>query len=257
MYSWDDPDDRVAIAQMNAELRHAQLDLLGARCSTDRLRLRFSIDDLARHAERDLLRKAIGHAVALSDYYLSIQKEVPEDGMPFSESQFLLAVECVTAYLWEQREAFLRLSEPLSLDQQEMLRPFFSPRLLERVRTVELRGRRLPPPPFYEKAKGMGIANLPEMTHMASLTFVDVIVFNEQFSQRALFHGLVHVAQMQILGLERYTDFFVRSFLRTQAHFNVPLERQAFSLEAKFAAHPSEPFPVEEQIRLWLRERRY
>jgi len=24
MYSWDDPDDRVAIAEMNAELRHAQ-----------------------------------------------------------------------------------------------------------------------------------------------------------------------------------------------------------------------------------------
>ena len=257
MYSWDDPDDRVAIAQMNAELRHAQLDLLGARCSTDRLRLRFSIEDLARHAERDLLRKAVGHAVALSDYYLSIQKEIPEEGMPLSESQFLLAVECVSAYLWEQREAFLRAGRFLNQDQKEAFRPFFSCSLLERVRLVELQGKRLPPPPFYAKAKSMGVANLPEMTHMSSLTFVDVIVFNEQVSQRALFHGLVHAAQMQILGLERYTDLFVRSFLRTQAHFNVPLERQAFTLEAKFAAHPSEPFPVEEQVRLWLRERRY
>ena len=257
MYSWDDPDDRVAIAQMNAELRHAQLDLLGARCSTDRLRLRFSVENLAQHAERDLLRKAIGHAVALSDYYLSIQKEIPEDGMPLSESQFLLAVECVSGYLWEQREVFLRVGRFLSDAEKETLHPFFSYSLLERVRLVELRGRRLPLPPFYQKAKAMGIANLPEMTHMASLTFVDVIVFNEQVSERALFHGLVHVAQMQILGLERYTDLFVRSFLRTQAHFNVPLERQAFTLEARFAAHPSEPFPVEEQIRLWLRERRY
>jgi hypothetical protein len=257
MYSWDDPDDRVAIAQMNAELRHAQLDLLAARCSSDRLRLRFASGDLARHGERDLLRKAIGHAVALSDYYLSLQKEMPEDGVPLSEAQFLLAVECVAGYLWEQREAFLRVGRFLSDEQKQTLGPFFSRSLLERVRLVELHGRRLPVPPFYEKAKDMGIVNLPQMTHMASLTFVDVIVFNEQISERALFHGLVHAAQMQILGLERYTDLFVRSFLRTQAHFNVPLERQAFTLEARFAAHPSEPFPVEEQIRLWLRERRY
>ena len=257
MYSWDDPDDRVAIAQMNAELRHAQLDLLGARCSTDRLRLRFSIEDLARHAERDVLRKAIGHAEALHEYYLAIQKEIPEDGMPLSESQFQLAVECVTSYLWAQRETFLRIGRPLSAEHKEMLQPFFSAALLERVRFVELHGNRLPPPPFYPRAKSAGVANLPDTTHMASLTFVDVIVFNEEFSQRALFHGLVHVAQMKILGLERYTDLFVRSFLRTQAHFNVPLERQAFALEAKFAAHPAEAFPVEEQIRLWLREKKY
>ena len=49
MYSWNDPDDRVAIAQMNADLRHAQLDLLSAECATDRLRLRFSAADLARY----------------------------------------------------------------------------------------------------------------------------------------------------------------------------------------------------------------
>ena len=35
MYLWNDPDDRVAIAQLNAELRHAQLDLLSAQCATD------------------------------------------------------------------------------------------------------------------------------------------------------------------------------------------------------------------------------
>jgi len=257
MYRWDDPDDRVAIAEMNAELRHAQLDLLSARCSADRLRLRFSIEDVARHAERDVLRKAIRYAEALNEYYLSIQKEIPEDCMPLSVSQFQLAVECVTAYLWAQRDTFIRIGRPLGAEHKETLRSFFSAGLLEKVRFVELHGTRLPPPPFYERAKSVGVANLPEITHMASLTFVDVIVFNENFSERALFHGLVHVAQMQILGLERYTDLFVRSFLRTQAHFNVPLERQAFTLEAKFAAYPAEPFPVEEQIRLWLREKRY
>lgn len=86
MYSWNDPDDRVAIAQMNTELRHAQLDLLSARCAADRLRLRFSAEDLARYAERDVLRKAIGHAAALSDYYLAVQKEIPGGRAPLKRS---------------------------------------------------------------------------------------------------------------------------------------------------------------------------
>lgn len=71
MYSWNNPDDRVAIVQMNADLRHAQLDLLSAQCATDRLRLRFSVEDLARFGEKDVLRKTIGTAIALREYYLS------------------------------------------------------------------------------------------------------------------------------------------------------------------------------------------
>jgi hypothetical protein len=86
MYSWNDPDDRVAIVQMNADLRHAQLDLLSAQCSTDRLRLRFSVEDLARYGEKDVLRKTIGAAVALSDYYLSIQSEMSDELASLPES---------------------------------------------------------------------------------------------------------------------------------------------------------------------------
>jgi len=67
----------------------------------------------------------------------------------------------------------------------------------------------------------------------------------------------VHAAQFHILGLERYTDLFVRAFLRTNAHFTVPLETHAFALESKFAVRPDEVFAVEEQIRLWMREGRY
>ncbi len=51
MFSWDNPEDRVAVVQMNAELRHARLELLSAECATHQLRLRFSIEDLARYGE--------------------------------------------------------------------------------------------------------------------------------------------------------------------------------------------------------------
>src|SRR5580704_10321015 len=78
MYSWEDPDDRVSIAQMNSELQHAQLELLSAHCATHQLRLRFSADDLARFGQRDILRKSIQAAAALSEYYTSIEKKIPE-----------------------------------------------------------------------------------------------------------------------------------------------------------------------------------
>jgi hypothetical protein len=257
MYRWNDPDDRVAIAQMNAELRHAQLDLLSAQCATERLRLRFPVEDLARYGEKDILRKAIGAAVALGEYYISIRNEMPDEGANLSDSQVVRAVQRVADYLSNQRKIYYPSGTPLTERQKKMLQPFFSSALLERVRTVELHGRRLSPPPFYLEARALGIDTLPELTHMASLTFVDVIVFSDLVIERSLFHGLVHAAQFHILGLERYTDLFVRAFLRTNAHFTVPLETHAFALESKFAVDPEKVFSVEEQIRLWIRERRY
>ena len=49
MFSSDEVGDRAAIVQMNAELHHAQLEMLSAQCATDRLRLRYSAEDIARH----------------------------------------------------------------------------------------------------------------------------------------------------------------------------------------------------------------
>ena len=257
MYSWNDPDDRVAIVQMNAELRHAQMDLLSAECTTDRLRARFSVQDLARYGDGGVLRKTIGTALALSEYYLSIRNAMPADALPLTDTQISEAVRCVAAYLKTQRENYLHRGAPLKEAQKALLRPFFSASLLDAVRTVELHGHRLPPPPFYPEARTLGIERLPELTHMASLTFVDVIVFNDLIIERGLFHGLVHAVQFQILSLERYCDRFVRAFLRTRAHYNVPLEAHAFALESKFVIEPDKAFSVEEQVRLWLREGRY
>lgn len=66
----------LLVMQLNADLRSAQLDLLSARCATDRLRLRFSPEDLARYADRDVLRKAADSANALHDFYNSVEKAI-------------------------------------------------------------------------------------------------------------------------------------------------------------------------------------
>ena len=262
MYSWENPDDRIAIVQMNAELQHAQLELLSAHCATHQLRLRFSSDDVARFGQRDTLRKSIQAATALSEYYTSIEKKIPStesvsETPLLTEKRIRGAVEQVASYLREQRERYFQRGAPLTRHQKALMWPHFSATLLDRVRIVELDGSRVPNPPFYEEYRALGFANLPEIAHMHSLTFLDVVVFNERFSERALFHGLVHAVQFEVLGLERYTDLFVRSFVNTKLHFSVPLEAHAFSLESKFASTPANRFSVEEQVRLWVKQARY
>jgi hypothetical protein len=263
MYSWENPDDRISIVHMNSELRQAQLELLSAHCATHQLRLRFSIDDLARFGQRDVLRKSVQAAAALSEYYTSIENKIPpaeaesEAPAQLTDERIGEAIALVSSYLRDQRERHFHSAAPLTKYQKALMWPYFSPALLDQVRIVELNGERLPNPPFYAEARALGFANLPEITHMHSLTFLDVVVFNEKVTERSLFHGLVHAVQFAVLGLERYTELFVRGFVNTKLHFSVPLEAHAFSLESKFMGSPAHRFSVEDQIRLWVKQGRY
>jgi hypothetical protein len=265
MHRWENPEDRVSILQMNSELQHAQLELLSAHCATHQLRLRFSMDDLVRFGRRDVLRKSIKAASALNEYYASIEQRIPdEERAPastpvpeMSENQIREAVARVSAYLQEQHDHYLPSAKPLSDRHKTILAPYFSAALLEQVRIVQLKGTRVPTPPFFAEAKALGFVNLPDFPHMASLTFLDVIVFNEAITERPLFHALVHSVQFRVLGLERYTELFVRSFVNTKFHFTVPIEAHAFSLEARFAPPAAERFSVEDQVRLWVQQNRY
>jgi hypothetical protein len=263
MFSLDEAGNRAATLQMNAELRHAQLELLSAQCATDRLRLRYSAEELGRSAQRDVLRKAWASANALYDYYSSIVRFAGDEGKnkqgspsPTEPDPDQASLQ-VADYLRQQREYFRPNSVSLHSKQRQLMEPFFSRTLLERVRTVTLSGQRIPNPPFYGDARAMGMKNLPDMTHMPSLTFEDILVFQDEILARTLFHALVHAVQFEVLGLERYSALYVRGFLRTRSHISVPLEAHAFQLESKFAEQPSETFSVEEKVRLWTNQGRY
>jgi hypothetical protein len=259
----ENQEDRISTVQMNSELRHAELELLSAHCATHKLRLRFSTETVARHGRRDVLRKSIETASALSEYYSSIEKQMPDEetvsapATGLNDQQILQAVECVSSYLRDQRERYLPSAAPLSEQYQAMMRPYFSATLLDQVKVVELHGERVPNPPFYAEAKALGFVSLPDITHMSSLTFLDVLVFNEEVTQRSLFHALVHAVQFQVLGLERYTELFVHGFVNTRFHFRVPIEAHAFLLESKFARPAAKSFSVEDQVRLWAKQNRY
>jgi hypothetical protein len=268
MYSWNKAEDRVSIAQMNSELQHAQLELLSAHCATHQLRLRFSVEDLARYGERDVLRKSADTASALSEYFSSIQENIRKKeeavstpapalspGLSGDREREVEVIERVCSYLSQQRDHYVAAAVPLTEQHKILMRPYFSASLLDRVRVVELDGKRLPNLPFYREAKALGFEHLPEFTHMASLTLIDVLVFSEPLTERRLFHALVHAVQFQVLGLEHCTELFVGGFGNTQ--FTVPLDAHAYSLESRFARPTPERFSVEDEVRLWLKQGRY
>jgi hypothetical protein len=263
MYEYEDPEHGISVIQLNSELRHAQLELVSAHCATHQLRLRYSADDLARFGHRDLLRKSAEAASALHDFYRGIetrvlkpkaQRELFTQGTP---EQVTGAVEWLCDYLRQQRETYFPKSEPLSASQKTALARYFRPRLLEQARVVELQGARVPVPDFLAQVRALGFDNVPDVQHMESLTFIDVIAFNERLSERALFHALVHTVQIQVLGLERYAELWVQGFLKGRAHYTVPLEIHAFSLASKFLRPLTETFSVEDQVLHWAAGNRY
>jgi len=156
--------------------------------------------------------------------------------------------------LWRQnRDHYRPLSDVLPTAKHCLLRPFFSTRLLDQIRYVQLGSERLRLP-LDEIRK---FADVPAIEHQHGVTFIDTLVLNEQATERQWFHSLVHATQMDVLGLESYIDLYVHALARTRAYVKVPFEVQAFCLDTRFAASPSRCFSVAEEVRLWAAERRY
>jgi hypothetical protein len=163
----------------------------------------------------------------------------------------------VKDYMRRERSLYLPASEPLTAEWRAVVRDYFPAPLLDSVKTLTLEGARIPPPPFYAEALALSSGGFPDFVHLASITYIDVIVFNEKIAPRTLFHGLVHAQQMALLGFEPYVELYVRGFVKTRSWINIPLEAQAFKLEERFAVSPPETFTAEEEVRLWASTGRY
>ena len=261
MYSYQNSDERVPVLQMNSALEHAQMELVSASCAVHQLRLHYSSDDLARFGRRDVLRKSAEAATALHEFYAAIEKKIPvgeESNSPYQPTldEVAQATNWLATYLQQQRDHYFSIDVPLSSQMKALMWPQFSHELLDLVRVIELQGARVPAPEFFADVRALGF-DPPEVTHMDSVTFVDVIAFNQRLSDRALFHALIHAVQVQLLGVQRYAELWVKGFIRTRTHFTVPLEVHAFTLASKFLRPMTEKFSVEDQVRRWISDGRY
>ena len=255
MYLHQEPEDQSPVLQINSDLEHAHFELLNARCAVHQLRLQYSFDDLARFGSRDVVRKSAQAASALHEFYAAIENRIPAPGpalpKPPSPEQIAEAVEWVSSYLHEERDYYAPVAVPLNAVCRMRMHQYFAPSLLERIRIVELQGARVRVPDFFAQVRALGFEP-PEITHMDSVTFLDVVAFNQTLSERALFHALVHAVQIDILGLERYAQLWVKGFLRTRTHFTVPLEVHAFTLTSKFLQPTTDSFCVEDHVVRWF-----
>ena len=172
-----------------------------------------------------------------------------------TEARIAEIIAGVAAYFSGERRLYLPHSEPLAAGWRKTLEPYFSTEPLDKLRTVTLEGARIPPP-FYAEAMAMSGGRFPDFVHMASVTYVDVVVFHDRIESRPLFHGAVHAAQIAMLGYEQYVDLYVRGFVKNLSWTSIPLEEQAYKLDTRFAEAPEEVFSVEEEIEQWHREGR-
>ena len=131
-----------------------------------------------------------------------------------------------------------------------------SPQVLDGTRLLVLQGERVANPDFYPMLRSLGFNNLPDQSTMGAITFCDVVVSHEPFSDGLLFHELVHVEQYRQLGIPRFSEFYVRGFLNGGSYEAIPLEVNAYTLEERFEGNPVEHFSVSEEVNKWNAEGR-
>lgn len=162
----------------------------------------------------------------------------------------------VSQYITSQRGKYAPRSVPLSAPQRAPLEPFFSREVLDSVRVLVLESERVPNPEFYPMLRGLGFKNLPDQSAMGAITFGDVVVSHEPFSDGLLFHELVHVEQYRQLGIPRFSDLYVCGFLNGGSYEAIPLEVNAYTLEDRFRRDPRRAFSVQAEVAQWHAEGR-
>lgn len=172
-----------------------------------------------------------------------------------SVNQVEWIVQQVVSYIGHQRQTYRPGGASLSFGQKTAMPPFFSEPVLDSIRLVVLAGQRVNNPPFYGELVQMGFSpvDLPDFVEMAAITFVDTVVSHEAFTDRLLFHELVHVVQYEKLGLEEFASKYVRGFLSGGSYERIPLEMIAYELDTRFAEMPTSVFSVEDEVQRWLR----
>jgi hypothetical protein len=167
-----------------------------------------------------------------------------------SEKQADQLARFVSSYIAAQQAAFGQRAQPIPAELIPQLDRFFPAEVLSTVQVV--RGRAAQPG-FYRLARMTGIGHAPAFSEMAGITFEDVVVHAEPLSLALLFHELAHALQYRHLGLDGFRSRQVRGCLSGGSYEQIPLEKQAYELEQRFASNPSPAFSVEDDVQQRIR----
>jgi hypothetical protein len=176
-----------------------------------------------------------------------------------SDQQIAWVTQQVAKYIEQQRQIYRGAAVPLDNRQTAAMQRFFPVSTLDSTRIAVLSGQRVSNPPFYVEVIKMGFeaGSLPDFALMSAITFVDTVISHELLTDRLLFHELVHVVQYQKLGVPEFATKYVMGFLRGGSYKAIPLEMNAYELDARFAAAPTETFSVEAEVEEWIHTSRF
>ena len=165
------------------------------------------------------------------------------------ESAYLpLLITHGTDWVKQLRELHRLQSQTLSEGTRGILAPFFESRILDSARFRLI--NEIPNPQFYSLLPP-GTPIPIDFRLMAGLTVGDTVLLaqsrintNESIVS-LLFHELVHVVQYDLLGVDEFITQYVNGWAACGMQYDkIPMEQEAYSLQAKFADGASGEFSV-------------
>jgi hypothetical protein len=175
----------------------------------------------------------------------------------FSENQIDSIARQLAQYIGIRRHNFYSAGDPLTAAQLAAMSRSFSGQLLDRVRLAVQPGFRFEDPALSRLFTQLRLSRRPDFSRITAITFQDVIVSCEPLKDSLLFHELVHAEQYLQLGVDRFAGLYVRGLLSSEGYKTIPLEVNAYQLEARFVSSPETGVAVAEEVAAWIREDRF
>jgi len=155
-------------------------------------------------------------------------------------------------WIGEQRERFRNIAVPITSALTREFDRYFSAATIEAARVAVV--GRIENPDFYATIERAGQPIPLDFSEMHGIAYIDTILVREvaagtQALRSLVFHELVHVAQYQHLGLGQFVNRYVVGWAENGRDYcRIPLERDAFELQAKFEQSFGNPFSVEQAV---------
>ena len=158
------------------------------------------------------------------------------------------------AWVESQRRRHRPGARPLSPEERSEFEQFFNSRVMDaaRIALVPL----IENPGFYSELPGLDLAESLDLTQAVGIAYRDTILISERHLHPhtpwmpLIFHELVHVAQYDLLGPERFMQRYIHGWAENGFSYGaIPLESQAYELQARYQSRPGRPFVVESELR--------
>jgi len=159
------------------------------------------------------------------------------------------------AMIWaqSQRSRYRPKGRKLETKEKSELKKFFGQETLDKVRVKMVSV--IENPPFYPDLDGMGIVKPLDLKSATGITYMDTILISKRYFKNQsgwmplLFHELVHVVQYEVLGLRGFMEKYISGWEENGfSYASIPLEKDAFALEARYEADNGRGFSVRDKV---------